>query len=253
MGNGRQRQDTNRFAYWRRHACPPLARLSLRVVSCGRRARARRSVRSRALFVSAAARANSVWASSRRPSLTSRSPRTLGSRWYVLQRRLAGQSVHDRQPLGRAEGHGHGHGPVQLHHRRRGDLGQGVVEGGDARPVGLSAWRARAWQARDGRLEGVGAEGSPAERLGAGQRGQAAPDQEPVPARPVLVQEQDRLAGGVDPGAAGATPGSPSGRPGRAPPPRPAPGRPGCGPGAAPPRTASAASSRRPRSRRTLR
>src|SRR5437763_14373711 len=43
-------------------------------------ARSRRSFRSRAFLVSEAARSNSARASSNRPSLTSRSPRTLGSR-----------------------------------------------------------------------------------------------------------------------------------------------------------------------------
>ena len=44
-------------------------------------ARASRTSRSRALRVSDAARSNSARASSKRPSLASRSPRTLGSRW----------------------------------------------------------------------------------------------------------------------------------------------------------------------------
>src|SRR6266540_4017703 len=44
-------------------------------------ARSRSRVRSRSLRVSDAARSNSTCASSRRPSFTSRSPRTLGSRW----------------------------------------------------------------------------------------------------------------------------------------------------------------------------
>ncbi len=44
-------------------------------------ARSRRRARSRVFWVRAAARSNSARASSRRPSLPSRSPRTLGSRW----------------------------------------------------------------------------------------------------------------------------------------------------------------------------
>ncbi|MEJ7704338.1 MAG: hypothetical protein WKF47_11980 [Geodermatophilaceae bacterium] len=45
------------------------------------RGRASSRVRSRSLRVIAAARSNSVRASSKRPSLASRSPRTLGNRW----------------------------------------------------------------------------------------------------------------------------------------------------------------------------
>ena len=46
-----------------------------------RSARASSSSRSRTFFASAAARSHSRAASSKRPSLASRSPRTLGSRW----------------------------------------------------------------------------------------------------------------------------------------------------------------------------
>src|SRR5207245_6957255 len=46
-----------------------------------RAARSRSSVLSRALRVSAAARSNSARASSKRPSLARKSPRTVGSRW----------------------------------------------------------------------------------------------------------------------------------------------------------------------------
>ena len=60
-----------------------------------------------------------------------------------------------------------------------------------------SAVRARAWQAAMRRLQRVGAEGAAlgfGGCLGAGQRGKAAADQELVPARAVLVEQQDRLA-----------------------------------------------------------
>lgn len=52
-----------------------------RHVDAHARARSSKSSRSRALRVSAAARWNSAWASSKRLSLASRSPRTLGRRW----------------------------------------------------------------------------------------------------------------------------------------------------------------------------
>ena len=48
----------------------------------------------------------------------------------------------------------------------------------------------------DGGLQHVRPRGPrrPAERLGPRQRRKPAPDQEPVPARAVLVEQQDRLA-----------------------------------------------------------
>ena len=66
-----------------------------------------------------------------------------------------------------------------------------VVERGDARPVRLRG-RARPGVAGgDGGLQRVGARRA-AQRLGARQRGQAAADQELVPAPAVLVEQQDR-------------------------------------------------------------
>ena len=101
------------------------------------RARSRSSARSRAFCVSAAARSNSPRASSRRPSFARRSPRTLGSRWYARERRLVHERVDELQAGGRPERHRHRDRAVQLHDRRRRELGQRVVERGDARPVGL--------------------------------------------------------------------------------------------------------------------
>ena len=54
--------------------------LQAAIAACHARARSRSSPRSRALRVSAAARSNSARASSERPSLARRSPRTLGKR-----------------------------------------------------------------------------------------------------------------------------------------------------------------------------
>ena len=110
-----------------------------------------------------------------------------------------------------------------------------------------SAVRARAWQAAIAACSAYGPSAPPS-CLGALERRQAAADQQLVPARAVLVEQQDRLARradarararrldlhqrdqAVDLGLLAA------------------PARPGCGRAAARPRTARAASSRRRRS-----
>jgi len=106
----------------------------------------RRSFFSRALCVSEAARSNSARASSRRPSFTRRSPRTRPE-MVVLESRLGGERIDERQPFRRTEGHGDRYRAVQLHDGRRRDLRERVVERSDARPVVSSAVRERAWQA----------------------------------------------------------------------------------------------------------
>ena len=131
--------------------------------------------------------------------------------------------------------------------------GERVVERGDPRPVGLRR-RARPRVAGGDRgLQRVRAERRrPAPRA----RSSAAsprPDQQPVPARAVLVEQQHRLARRADRAPRAATPGSPSARPARAPRARPASARRGCGRAAARPRTAPGASSRRRRSPRSPR
>ena len=56
-----------------------------------------------------------------------------------------------------------------------------------------AAVRARAWQAAIAACSAYGPERA-AQRLGARERGEAAADEQLVPARAVLVEEQDRLA-----------------------------------------------------------
>ena len=67
----------------RSRASPPRlpTQCSVRMPLAAARARSSNSARSRSLRVIPAARSNSAPASARRPSLASRSPRTLGSRW----------------------------------------------------------------------------------------------------------------------------------------------------------------------------
>ena len=79
-------------------------------------------------------------------------------------------------------------------------LGQRVVERRDARPVGLLG-RARPRVAGGDRgLQRVRPERA-AERLGALERREAAADEQLVPARAVLIEQQDRLARRPDPRA----------------------------------------------------
>ena len=95
-----------------------------------------------------------------------------------------------------AERHGHGHRAVELHHRRRRELGE---RRRTARRCGPSrsppGSRARAWQAAIAACSAYGPRPPPSASARV-ERGQAAADQQPVPAPAVLVEQQDRLAGG---------------------------------------------------------
>ena len=110
------------------------------------------------------------------------------------QCRLGAQPVDELQAGRRPERHADRHGPVELHHRRRRQLGQRVVERGDPRPVGLLGGARPGVASRDRRLEGIRPERA-TERLRPGQGGEASPDQELVPAGAVLVEQEDRFAG----------------------------------------------------------
>ena len=76
---------------------------------------------------------------------------------------------------------------------------QHPVERGDPGPVGLVRGHRPGMAGRDRRLQRVRAEVA-AERLHPLQRGQPAPDQQPVPAPPVLVGQQHRRAVRAGPG-----------------------------------------------------
>ena len=72
------------------------------------------------------------------------------------------------------------------------------VERGDARPVGVARRvRARAWQAAIAACSAYGPRAPPSASARV-ERGQAAADQQLVPARAVLVEQQDRLARRAD-------------------------------------------------------
>ena len=137
---------------------------------------------------------------------------------------------------------------VELHHRRRRDAARARRTARRSAPSRCPPPCAPGRGRRRSRPAARTGPRAPPQRLGARQRREPAPDQQPVPARAVLVQQQHRLAVRAD---------------ARAQPRRlqlhqrhqpvhlrlvAAPARRACAPAAARPRTAPAASSRRPRS-----
>src|SRR5207244_9113460 len=78
--------------------------------------------------------------------------------------------------------------------RRRSELSDRVVEGYDALPVRLRRRRRSSVARGDRRLQRVGTQGAP-EPLGALERRQAAPDEQTIPARSILIEQEDGLAG----------------------------------------------------------
>ncbi len=100
-----------------------------------------------------------------------------------------------------------------------------------------SAVSARAWQAAIAACSAYGPSAPPSFSARS-SASEAATDQQAIPVRAVLFQQQHRLAAGPTARAC-ARPGSPSARPARAPPVRAASARPARGRGAAPPRTSA--------------
>jgi hypothetical protein len=104
-----------------------------------------------------------------------------GQQLVVGQRPLGAQRLHHVERRPRAERHPDRDGAVQLHDRRRNELGERVIKRDDALPVGVL---------RDPRLRVAGGDGGlprvRPERAAAAQRalerGEAAADQQPVPA-----------------------------------------------------------------------
>ena len=117
-----------------------------------------------------------------------------GQQVVALQGRVVGQGVHQGQAGGRALGPRDGHGPVELHHRRRGEHHEPAVEGGDRGPVGVGEGHGPGVAGGDGGLDRVGAVTGALEGL------DAAADEHLVPPGPVLVGQQDRLAVGTGAG-----------------------------------------------------
>ena len=101
------------------------------------------------------------------------------------------------RPVAGPVGHRDGHGLVEGDDRGRVDPAQRLVQQGDLLPVGLGRGRRAVVQRGDGRLELVRAGPTHAQRPL--DEGRALGDPLRVPARPILVLEQDEVAGGVDP------------------------------------------------------
>src|ERR1700730_541528 len=115
----------------------------------------------------------------------------------AVKRPFGSQPIDQLQPGGGAEGHPDGNGTIQLHDRRRRNLSQSVVKRSDTRPISfLSGARASVTRG-DGRLQCIWPQGG-AKLLCPLQRRQATPDEQVIPACPILAQQQDRLAGRAD-------------------------------------------------------
>lgn len=128
-----------------------------------------------------------------------------GQKVVGLEGRLRGERVDELETGCRTEGHGERDRTIQLDDRGRHELGQSVVERGDALPVCFCR-SARASVTRgDGGLERIRAEGTP-EFFGALQRRETATDEDVIPARAVLIEEQDRLSRRTDSRAVPPTP-----------------------------------------------
>jgi hypothetical protein len=115
----------------------------------------------------------------------------------TAQSRFGREGVNQLERRLGAECHSDGDRAVELDDRRRPELGEPVVEGDNALPVRLIGDAGPRVAGGDGRLERVRAEGA-AGALRALERGEAAADEQPVPARPVLVEQQHRLSGRAD-------------------------------------------------------
>ena len=148
------------------------------------------------------------------------------------------------RPAG-AAGHAHRHRVIQPDDGRPRDGHERGVQIGNPRPVGLLRHRGSRMTGGDRRLQLIG----PwlcRERIGSAQGRQSAADQQPVPARPILIQQAAPVRRSGPLARGGATTAAPSVPPGRAPrPPRP-PAPPRHGPDAGPRRTAMAAPNPRP-------
>ena len=114
-----------------------------------------------------------------------------------LERGLVDKGVCEFEAGSRTERHSHRNRPVQLDHRRWRELGDRVVEGRDARPLGFRCGRGSCVARGDRRLQRVGAHRT-GEPLGSLEGRQAATDEQTIPARPVLIEQKNGLAGGSD-------------------------------------------------------
>src|SRR5919199_2816162 len=118
----------------------------------------------------------------------------------ALERRLRGQRIDELEARRRSERHGERDRPIQLHDGRRRNLGERIVERQDRCPVRLLRSARPRVTGGDRRLERVRATRT-TESLCALKCREPATDQELVPTRAVLIEQQDRLSRRPDPGA----------------------------------------------------
>ena len=111
-----------------------------------------------------------------------------------LERRLRGEQVDELKAGFRTKSHGKRGGTIQLHHWGWHQLGESIVERGDALPVRFRRGTRASVTCGDGGLKcGVGAERA-TELFGSPQSGEAATDQNVIPTRAILIEKQDRLS-----------------------------------------------------------
>ena len=122
------------------------------------------------------------------------------ARQEVVTTELLGleERVDELEPRFGPERHADRDRTVEVDDRRRHELRERVVQRHDSLPVGVLGDAGAGVAGGDRGLERV-RPGRAAEPLGARERGEAASDEQPVPARPVLVDQRDRRA--VGPGA----------------------------------------------------
>ena len=144
-----------------------------------------------------AAFSNSARASSQRPSFSRRSPRTAGRRWYAGERRLEGNRVHELEPGSGARGHSHGHRAIELHDRRRRECCELRVKVHDLRPVRLLGHARPRVAGGDRRFERIHASSS--ELFRPLESKKAAPYEDSIPERAVLIEKADGLSRWTDP------------------------------------------------------
>jgi len=115
-----------------------------------------------------------------------------GQQVVGAQRGHVQQGVGEGQARLRTIRHAQRDGAVQFHDGGGHQLGQCIVQGGDAGPVRRFRRQRPRVAGGDGGLQRIRPEGT--EAAGALQRREAAADQQPVPARAVLVHQQDGRA-----------------------------------------------------------
>jgi hypothetical protein len=107
--------------------------------------------------------------------------------------------LYEIETCGGTRGHGDSDGAVELDDRRWGGLVEDLVKVCDAVPIRVGGSDGAGMAGGDGGLENIGA-GLSGELLSMGESGEAAADEELVPAGAILIKEEDGLAGGCDAG-----------------------------------------------------